>query len=194
MKPIEEQTYYEILEVSINATAKEIQRAYEQARETFHSDSVAIYSLFSEEEIGKIQAAIDKAYRVLLEEALRESRDSPPVQMPETQKWEKSSELLQGSNEGGEIKARPPVEVADYRGKSLKQIREGMGMDLQALSMETKVSPKILEWIEDDAFDRLPALVYLKGFLKGYARSLGLDPAKTIHGYLDGLPSNTKKK
>ena len=54
MKLIEEQTYYEILEVSPTATAKEIQMAYEHAKETFHSDSLAIYSLFSEEEIKEI--------------------------------------------------------------------------------------------------------------------------------------------
>jgi DnaJ-class molecular chaperone len=48
MKQIEEQTYYEILEVNSHATAKEIQRAYENAKETYHRDSLAIYSLFSE--------------------------------------------------------------------------------------------------------------------------------------------------
>ena len=75
MKPIEEQTYYEILEVAPNATAKEIQRAYEHAKEAFNNDSVAIYSLFSEQEIRQIQVAIEEAYRVLLEEVLRKSYD-----------------------------------------------------------------------------------------------------------------------
>ena len=45
MRPIKDQTYYEILEVSPTATAKEIQRAYEHAKETFHADSMAVYSL-----------------------------------------------------------------------------------------------------------------------------------------------------
>jgi DnaJ-class molecular chaperone len=49
MKGIEEQTCYEVLEVSPTATVKEIQRAYERAKETFHTDSLAIYSLFSEQ-------------------------------------------------------------------------------------------------------------------------------------------------
>ena len=54
MKGIEEQTYYEILEVSPTATAKEIQKAYERAKETFHTDSLAVYSLFTEKEIEGI--------------------------------------------------------------------------------------------------------------------------------------------
>jgi hypothetical protein len=44
-KGIKDQTYYEVLEVSPTATTKEIQRAYEHAKETFDVDSLAIYSL-----------------------------------------------------------------------------------------------------------------------------------------------------
>jgi len=58
IKGIKDQTYYEVLEVSPTATPKEIQRAYEQAKETFDVDSLAIYSLFSEEEVKEIQEAI----------------------------------------------------------------------------------------------------------------------------------------
>jgi DnaJ-class molecular chaperone len=75
MKGIKDQTYYEILEVSLTATAKEIQRAYEHAKETFHADSLAVYSLFSGEEVKEIQEAIEEAYRVLMDEALRRSYD-----------------------------------------------------------------------------------------------------------------------
>ncbi len=75
IKGIKDQTYYEILEVNRTATAKEIQRAYEHAKETFHADSLAIYSLFSEEEVKEIQEAIEEAYRILMDEALRRSYD-----------------------------------------------------------------------------------------------------------------------
>lgn len=48
MKRIEEQTCYEILEVAPDATSREIQQAYEHAKETFQNDSVAFnISLFS---------------------------------------------------------------------------------------------------------------------------------------------------
>jgi len=43
MKRIEEQSFYEILEVSPDATGREIQQAYERVKETFKNDSVAVY-------------------------------------------------------------------------------------------------------------------------------------------------------
>jgi len=207
MKPIEEQTYYEILEVTPNATAKEIHQAYEHAKETFNDDSVAIYSLFSEEEIRKIQVAIEEAYRVLLDEALRKSGDHSYAQMPDKQRWEKPSEIGTASKEAVDVRetkdtqSQPPpvkeilggVGIEDYRGKKLKQIRERMGIELQAISAETKISPKILQSIEEEAFGKLPALVYLKGFLRSYAQSLGLDPTRVIEGYLRFL-NETKGK
>jgi flagellar biosynthesis protein FlhG len=197
MKRIEDQTYYEILEVSPNATAKEIQKAYDHAKETFHAESLAIYSLFSEKEIKGIQAAIEKAYQVLMNEAMRKGYDQSH---PQTQ---------------GEPKRKKPIDVEEipeerksslsftdlsihtgeegYRGKSLKQIRERMGIDLKAISARTKINSKMLEWIEEEALEKLPALVYLRGFLKGYAQCLGLNPQSVVEGYLQFLKESKKK-
>jgi cytoskeletal protein RodZ len=50
-----------------------------------------------------------------------------------------------------------------------------------------------LESIEEETFEKLPALVYLKGFLKSYAQSLGLDPQKVIEDYLQLLNESKKK-
>jgi len=197
MKSIKEQTYYEILEVSPTATDKEIQRAYEHAKETFHADSLAVYSLFSEEEVREIQSAIEEAFRVLMDEALRKSYDQSHFQMVGGQAPEMPSEA-QGVSRGKKaplsftgISFNPDEEL--YRGKTLKQIRERMGVELQAISKETKINLKVLEWIEEEALEKLPALVYLKGFLKGYAQSLGLDPQKVVEEYLRLIEESKKK-
>jgi hypothetical protein len=197
MKGIEEQTYYEILEVSPSATAKEIQKAYEYARETFHADSLAVYSLFTENEINEIQGAIEEAYRVLMDEALRKSYDQSHFQTPGGPKWEKSPEVQVISRE----KKVPPPSIGIsinagegvYRGKILRQIRERMGIDLETISQETRINIKTLELIEDETPEKLPPLVYLKGFLRGYAQSLGLDPQKVVEGYLHFLTEEKKK-
>lgn len=197
MKGIEEQTYYEILEVSPTATVKEIQMAYEHAKETFHSDSLAIYSLFSEEEIKEIQVAIEEAYRVLMDEALRKRYDQSHSQTPGGQQWEKPSEI-----QGVLWEKKPSLPFMDlsintgeevFRGKTLKQIRERMGIELKTVAAETKINMKILEWIEEETLEKLPALVYLKGFLRGYAQSLGLEPQKVIEGYVQFLNESKKK-
>ena len=197
MKGIKDQTYYEILEVSSTATAKEIQRAYEHAKETFHADSMAVYSLFSDEEVKEIQEAIEEAFRVLMDEALRRSYDQSHFQTVGGHPPEKPPEV-QGISRG---KKTPlsftglsfNVEEGLYRGKTLKQVRERMGVELQTISKETKINIKVLEWIEEEAFEKLPALVYLKGFLKSYAQSLGLDPQKVIEEYMRLMEESKKK-
>lgn len=187
MKGIEEQTYYEILEVSPDADLKAIQRAYDHARETFHADSPAIYSLFSEEEMRKIQTAIEEAYRVLMDEALRRSYDQSHAHHIKRAPGEKSKEILMKPPEikGGLSFTDLSVDVGDitYRGRSLKEVREKLGIDLKTISAGTKINIKTLELIEDEDLERLPAPVYLKGFLKAYARALNLDSQKLIEGY-----------
>jgi flagellar biosynthesis protein FlhG len=197
MRGIKDQTYYEILEVSPTATAKEIQRAYEHAKETFHADSLAIYSLFSEEEVREIQEAIEEAYRILMDEASRRSYDQSHFRMVAEEPPEKPSdaqEVAKGKKTALSFTGLSiNVEVELHRGRTLKQVRERMDVELQTISKETKISIKILEAIEEETFEKLPALVYLKGFLKSYAQSLGLDPQKVIDDYIRFMEESKKK-
>jgi DnaJ-class molecular chaperone len=197
IKGIKDQTYYEVLEVSPTATTKEIQGAYEHAKETFGVDSLAIYTLFSEEEVKEVQEAIEEAYRILMDEVLRRSYDQfhfpmvgglptdEPYEAQEVSGEKKTSLSFTGLsfNAEGEL----------FRGKALKQVRERMGIEPQAISKETKISIKTLEWIEEEAFEKLPPLVYLKGFLKSYAQSLGLDPQKVTEEYIRFMEESKKK-
>lgn len=197
MKGIKDQTYYEILEVSPTATDKEIQRAYEHAKETFHADSLAIYSLFSEEQVEEIQGAVEEAYRVLTNEVLRKNYDQSHFQRVGVEPTEKPSEAERTSQDKKVSLSFTGISFSDeegaYRGKMMKQVRERMGVELQTISKETKINPKILEWIEEEAFEKLPALVYLKGFLRGYAQSLGLNSQKVIEEYLRFMNESKKK-
>jgi len=197
MKGIDEQTYYEILEVSPTATLKEIQKAYEHAKETFHIDSLAVYSLFTEQEIQEIQVVIEEAYRVLMDEALRKSYDQSHYQILGQQKLEKPPEIPVPLRERKPLPASAdvPVRVGDeiYRGKTLKQIRERMSIDLETIAEETRINLKTLESIEGEDLEKLPPLVYLKGFLKGYAQSLGLDPHKVVEEYIRCMDEEKKK-
>ena len=199
MKRIEEQTYYEILEVGSDATSREIQQAYERAKETYQDDSVAVYSLFSEKEMEKIQAVIEEAHRVLMDETSRRNYDQTHLSSLNL-KWPRSEKIPETPESPMEKKTYLPfseisVDLGEgpYRGKMLKQIREKMGVDLKTIFMETRISLKILEWIEEENVGQLPAQVYLKGFLKGYAQCLGLDPKKVIEDYFNSLGPAKKK-
>ncbi len=204
MKSIDEQTYYEILEVNPTASAREIQRAYERARETYNQDSLAIYSLFTDQEIRKIQAAIDEAYRVLMDDASRKTYNESHLPalgevlsqtVPELENDFRSTKELKGI----ETYSPPSADVltdlpgTGYRGESLRRVRERLGVDLKDISAQTRIHPKVLEWIEEEAHKNLPPLVYLKGFLRAYAQCLGLDPRKVVEDYLQLTKAGQKK-
>lgn len=60
-------------------------------------------------------------------------------------------------------------------GETLRRERLRQNLDLGQISRELKISPRFLEAIEDERFDRLPAAVFAKSFVRQYAGLLGLD-------------------
>lgn len=197
MKRLEEQNHYEILDVSPDADPREIQRAYDHAKETFHTDSLAIYSLYTEQEMMRIQAAVEEAYRVLMDEALRKSYDASHSHLIKRPLKERGPEISMKRTEmkGGLSFTDLTLETGeiDYRGRSLRELREKLGMDLKTISSVTKISLKTLEAIEAEDLEHLPAPVYLKGFLKAYARMLHLDAQKLIEGYFQLFKDEKKR-
>ena len=60
-------------------------------------------------------------------------------------------------------------------GESLRRERERRNIQLDQVSQELKISSRFLQAIEEENFDRLPAGVFAKSFVRQYARMLGLD-------------------
>lgn len=56
-------------------------------------------------------------------------------------------------------------------------------MSLIEVSRATKIQTKYLEALEDGEYGRLPADVYVRGFLRGYARHLGCDEEAILRLY-----------
>ncbi len=75
----------------------------------------------------------------------------------------------------------------DARGENFRRYREACGVDLKDMARQTRIARMHLENIEADAYARLPALVYLRGFLDAYCRYLKLEPAPLVRGYLEHL-------
>lgn len=76
-----------------------------------------------------------------------------------------------------------PVPEPATLGTDLRRAREQADISLAELAARTKVRPGILASIEADAHDRLPAMTYTLGFVKAYARTVGLDPDETAERY-----------
>lgn len=69
-------------------------------------------------------------------------------------------------------------------GATLRRARNQKGLTLDQLSRATKIGLSKLQALEDNDFERLPAVVYTRGFLRAYAREVGLDPEATVEQYL----------
>jgi cytoskeleton protein RodZ len=80
---------------------------------------------------------------------------------------------------------RPPM--AEGPGVWLRRNREAHLLTIEDLARTTKISKTILSAIETSDVQRLPAAIYTRGFVKAYAREVGLDPEKTAHEYLAAI-------
>jgi len=68
-------------------------------------------------------------------------------------------------------------------GSSLRNARLRQELDFPELEERTKIRPKYLRALEEERFDILPAPTYVKGFLRSYAESLGLDGQPFVDEY-----------
>ena len=76
------------------------------------------------------------------------------------------------------------AETSDSFGTWLRRQREGRQIALREIADSSKISLRYLQALESDRFDVLPAAVFAKGFLRQYARYVGLDPEDVINFYL----------
>jgi len=69
-------------------------------------------------------------------------------------------------------------------GAWLRAQREARGVGLREIADSSKISLRYLEALESDRFEVLPAPVFTRGFLREYARVVGLDPDEVVNLYL----------
>ena len=69
-------------------------------------------------------------------------------------------------------------------GETLRLAREQRGISLDTLAQKTKINPIALRAIEENDIQRLPGGIFLRGFLRAYAREVGLDVEETVNRYV----------
>jgi cytoskeletal protein RodZ len=68
-------------------------------------------------------------------------------------------------------------------GDRLRREREMRGITLEEITESTKISRRHLEALEGEHFDQLPGGVFNKGFVRAYARFLGIDGDQAVADY-----------
>jgi cytoskeleton protein RodZ len=79
-------------------------------------------------------------------------------------------------------------------GATLQRARQANRLTLEQLSRTTKISVSNLRALEANDFERLPASIYTRGFLRAYAREVGLDPEETVEQYLQQVEEETAQQ
>lgn len=69
-------------------------------------------------------------------------------------------------------------------GDKFRKAREKKELSFDDVSNVTKISSRMLRAIEEEHFDQLPGGVFNKGFIRAYAKHLGLDAEEAVTDYL----------
>jgi cytoskeletal protein RodZ len=80
----------------------------------------------------------------------------------------------------------------DSIGAFLRRERELRQVSLEELVQTTRVPLRMLQRIEEDRFEELPGDVFARGFLRSYARALGLDADRLLTRFAEGRKTEAK--
>jgi transcriptional regulator with XRE-family HTH domain len=75
-------------------------------------------------------------------------------------------------------------------GEALRQAREHLDLDLEDIAQATHVRAAYIDALERLDLDQLPARAFAAGYVKAYARALGLDPAAVVERFKRESPGD----
>jgi cytoskeleton protein RodZ len=81
---------------------------------------------------------------------------------------------------GAEAVAESEVAAELSCGERLKAARERLGMTHTDVAQRLKYAARQVQALEEGKFDTLPGLTFQRGFVRGYAKLVGLDPNEMV--------------
>ena len=180
MRPLEEQSLYDTLELTKDATREDIERAYQLARSLWQEGSLAGYGVVESGDVDLIRERVELAYRTLRDPERRRAYDAQLDESPEAAEEPVAARALDP------LDAMADLDEAEgeFDGERLRRVRMQRGLELEEIAKVTKVNPTYLRFIEEERFDDLPAAVYVRGFVVGYASCVGLDGKRVAKSYM----------
>ncbi len=106
--------------------------------------------------------------------------------------------MTNSDNNNQEPSDSPVIETEDVReslGDLLRQAREDKGLDVREAAEALKISADFVCALEAERYEVLPGETFIKGYLKGYARLLGLDEDVVLARFsMVDMPDNNAGK
>lgn len=214
MKRFEDLNYYELFDVPFKASIFEIRQAYKDAFNVYNQNSLVTYSFFTDEERGNILKRMEEAFLTLIDDKKRADYDKVLVSsgeldrsnQPKTDDKKVVPLFQKGSTGSGNVFSkmiREKIAKKDIKemsteilskemisGNDLKRIRKTLGIELDEIFEVARIRVSILKSIEDDLFEDLPPILYLKNFLKSYADILQLESNRIVEGYIKNMTTD----
>lgn len=170
--------YFEILELTPEASLYEIKCAYLHLKKLYSSASPVLFALgrdIPQEKRDRLLKQIDEAYKKLKEFYLSEK-----IEKEERTRYR----VMQ--------KSIPEFEI--FGGNALKLTREVLGLELNEIALATGVAMEHLKNIEQERFDLLPPGGYLRIYVTKYAEYLSLDAKRVLKDYMKAFNNKQKGK
>ena len=202
--------YYEVLDIKPDAVAFEIRHAYNAVLQVYQPGSLASYSFFPEDERQEILSLVETAYRTLISDQARKDYNEELIRRGELDARNEVTSAAKKPVSLFNISRNPVAKVAltnnetlknkinqsqligdillqnELCGADLKKIRTELGVLIEQIAQETKIRLDHLRSMEEDHVARLPAAVFLKGFVKSYLQCLSLEPLEELSArYMD---------
>jgi flagellar biosynthesis protein FlhG len=179
--------HYTVLGIGRSSNDEEVRRAFKRQREVYATGGLATSSLLEEKDLATAQARIDEAHDTLLDPVRRRAYDlsmfpelDAPREALSVPRPALAAEQLMLQSE----LAREIGPDTEFTGPLLRKVRESQGIEIAEISSRTKISKAHLVALEDETYDHLPAIVYVRGFVTELAKYLRLDPAQVQRTYL----------
>jgi len=81
-----------------------------------------------------------------------------------------------------------PEDATTDIGAHLREARERAGITLRTIAANTKISVPTLEALERNDVTRLPGGIFIRAFVRAYAREVGLDPEDAVRRFVARFP------
>ena len=154
---------WEILGLEPGADIGQVRRAYRHRRSLYEPAALATYNLLDDEEREDMVDRIEDAYRRII------GADPPAAPQPQPP--------AMNPNASNEVVIGNAPDPLSEPGAHLRFHRAAKGFTLHQIAVETKIGVAILEQIENEDFDALPAPAFVRGHVHQFARELKLDDA-----------------
>jgi flagellar biosynthesis protein FlhG len=180
MRPLEEQSLYDTLEVTKDASPEDVERAYQLARSLWEEGSLAGYGVTEPGDVELIRERVELAYRTLRDPEERQLYDAQLEQASDAAAEPAAARTLDPLDAMADLDEA----AGEFDGERLRRVRLQRGLELEEIAKVTKVNPTYLRFIEEERFDELPAAVYVRGFVVGYASCVGLEGKRVAKSYM----------